>query len=107
MINIYDDYEKGRVKVFFKLKGDKVAGVTVGNRAVNAEAGIQFYVDDYISEQLNKCEFYMDGFKPILKVREGEQVFVPEENNEYKKRKEIKDLEEKIKKLKGDVNEIN
>jgi len=107
LINIYDDYEKGRVKVFFKLKGDKVAGVTVGNRAVNAEAGIQFYVDDYVSEQIHKFNLKIDGFEPKLELKDGEQLFVPEENDEYKKRKEIKDLEEKIKKLKGDINETD
>ena len=102
MINIYDEYKKGRVKVFFKIKGSEIVGVTVGNRAVNAEAGIQFYVDDYVSEQLNKCELYMDGFKPILKVREGEQVFVSKESEAYKREKEIKELQKRLKELNAD-----
>lgn len=94
----------GRTKVFFVVdeKGN-VSGKKVGNQVVSMEQGIQFYVDDYVAEQIDKCELYMEGFIPKLKVKEGEILFVPEECDEYKKQKEIEELERKLKELKGDA----
>lgn len=103
MIKTYNDSDIGRTRVFFVFDG----GVVVGNRSICTHAGIQFYVDDYVAEQIHKCELYFDGFTPKLRVKEGETLFVPEENDEYKKRKKIEELEQKLKELKGDEdNEV-
>lgn len=103
MIKTYDNRQPGTTKVFMVVKDNEVTSVIIGNQAVATEQGYQFYVDDYIAEQIDKCELVMDGLTPKLQVREGEILFVPEENDEYKKQKEIEELEQKIKELKGDA----
>lgn len=94
----------GRTKVFFVVdeKGN-VSGKKVGNQVVSVEQGFQFYVDDYVAEQIDKFELIIDGFTPKLVLKEGETLFVPEECDEYKKQKEIEELERKLKELKGDA----
>jgi len=101
MIKTYYQQEKGLEKVFFVLKDGKVTSVVVGNKAVSHEAGIQFYVEDYVAEQLHKCELYIDGFTPKLKLKDGEKLFVSEESEAYKKQKKIEELEKRLKKLKA------
>jgi len=103
MIKTYDNRQPGTTKVFMVVKDNEVTSVIIGDQAVATEQGYQFYVDDYIAEQIDKCELVMDGLTPKLQVREGEILFVPEENDEYKKQKEIEELEQKIKELKGDA----
>src|SRR5690625_3644639 len=103
MIKTYDNRQPGTTKVFMVGKDNEVTSVIIGDQAVATEQGYQFYVDDYIAEQIDKCELVMDGLTPKLQVREGEILFVPEENDEYKKQKEIEELERKIKELKGDA----
>jgi len=102
MIKTYSDHDKGRVKVFFVIEDGKLSGILVGNKTVSIKQGFQFYVDDYVAEQINKCELYIDGLTPKLRVKDGETLIVPEENDEYKKRKEIKELEERLQELKAD-----
>ena len=105
MVNVYDEYKVGRTKVFLAIKDKEITSVITGNSAVvKDEAGVQFYLDDYVAEQIHKFNLVMDGFEPKLELKEGEQLFVPEENNEYKKQKEIEELEKKLKELKGDAD---
>ena len=103
MIKTYDDYEKGRVKVFFNVKNNEVTSVVVGNKAVSHEQGFQFYVDDYVAEQLDKCEFYLEGLIPKLRLKEGEELEIPTEVEE--KEREIKELEQRLRQLRGDDDE--
>lgn len=100
MIKTYSENKKGRTKVFFKVREDIVSSVIVGNQAVSTEQGYQFYVKDYVADQIDKCELYMDGLTPKLRLKEGESLDVPTEEEE--KEKEIQELENKLKQLKGD-----
>lgn len=104
MIKTYADFDVTRVKVFYSVKDNNVTGVTVGNQSVPTEQGFQLYVDYYVAEQIHKCELYIDGLTPKLRVKEGETLFVPDENDEYKKQKEIEELEKRLKELKGDAD---
>lgn len=100
MIKAYSERKKGLTKVFFTVNDEgSVSSITVGNQAVSTEKGFQFYVNDYVAEQIDKCELYMDGLTPKLRLREGETLDVPTEEEE--KEKEIKELETKLKQLKG------
>lgn len=63
----------------------KVASVIVGNRAVSTERGYQFYVDNYVAEQIDKCELYFDGLSPSLRVKDGEELDVPEKTEREKR----------------------
>ena len=100
MIKTYDRYDEGRTKIFFSIDDDgKFGRITVGNQAVNNTKGFQFYVDDYVAEQIYKCEI-VKGDLPGLRVKEGETLFVPKENDEYLKEKRMKELEEELRRLK-------
>lgn len=103
MIKTYEEHDEGRVKVFFVIEGGVSSGVLIGNKTIATKQGIQFYVDEYVAEQIHKCNLYIDGLTPKLIVKEGETLFVPEECDEYKKQKEIEELEKKLKELKGDA----
>ena len=103
MIKIYDEGGKGRVKVFFSIIDGRFIETYIGKSFVPTGQGIQFYVDDYVAEQIHKFNLKMDGLEPKLELKEGETLFVPEENDEYKKQKEIEELERKLKELKGDA----
>lgn len=78
VIETYDERTVGTTKVFFKIRNGSVSSVLVGNKAISTEQGFQFYVDDYVAEQIEKCELYMDGFTPKLRVIEGEEIEVPQ-----------------------------
>lgn len=107
MIQTYKNNDGGKVKVFFVVEDGDVVSVKAGNQVVPTEQGFQFYVDDYVAYQIHKCELYIDGLAPKIRVRKGETLFIPNENEHYKRKKEIAELEEKLKKLKGDEdNEI-
>jgi len=100
-IKIYGEPDEKVVKVFFRVDdSDNVVSVAVGNSAVNYGKGFQFYVDDYVAEQIHKCELIIDGFTPKLMIKEGETLEVPTEEEE--KEKEIKELEERLQKLKAE-----
>lgn len=100
MIKIYEDFRNGRTKVCFTIKGGDVSSVIVGNRTVMTNQGFQFYVDDYVAEQIHKCELVLDGLTPKLVLKEGETLVVPTEEEE--KEKEIKELEERLQRLKAE-----
>lgn len=100
MIETYADYKKGRNKIFFSLENDKVSSVAIGNQVIPTGQGFQFYVDDYVAEQIHKCELVIDGFMPKLVLKEGEALEVPTEEEE--KEKEIKELEERLQQLKAE-----
>ena len=102
-IKIYGEPDEKVVKVFFRVDdSDNVVSVAVGNSAVNYGKGFQFYVDDYVAEQIHKFNLKMDGLEPKLELKEGEQLFVPEECEAYKKQKEIEELEQRLQQLKAD-----
>ncbi|KNE19676.1 hypothetical protein [Virgibacillus pantothenticus] len=100
-IKIYDKNDSGKLKVFFIVNDDnKVESVTVGNNAVPTRKGFQFYVDDYIASQIDKTELMLTGGYPQLRVKDGETIEIPTEEQE--KQKEIEELERKLKELKGE-----
>lgn len=78
MIEIYNGKGPGRTKVFFVTSKDEVTSVIIGNQSVSTGQGFQFYVDDYVANQIDKCELVMDGLKPTLQVKDGEEIEVPE-----------------------------
>lgn len=97
-ITTYDTRQPGTTKVFFKVRDGKVASVIIGNRAVSTDRGYQFYVDDYVAEQIDKCELFMDGLTPKLRLKEGETLEVPEKTE---KELEIERLEYELEKAKN------
>src|SRR5690625_7251794 len=101
MVNVYDEYKVGRTKVFLVIKDKEITSVITGNRAVvKDESGIQFYLDDYIVEQLDKFNIAIDGGSPVLILKEGETINEPTEK--IKKQREIQKLEKRLEKLKAD-----
>lgn len=103
MFKVYDKYSKKKTKVFFVIKGKKVVSTVIGNNVIiGDEAGLQFYVDDYVAEQIYKFNLKLDGFEPKLELKEGEQLFVPKECEAYKKQKEIEELEKRLNELKAE-----
>lgn len=101
MINVYDTYKTGRTKVFLVIKDKEIVSIITGNRAVvKDEAGIQFYLDDYIAEQLDKFNIEIDGGSPVLILKEGETIDEPTE--EIKRQREIQKLEQRLEELKAD-----
>lgn len=101
MVDVYDNYKTGRTKVFLVIKDKEITSVITGNRAVvKDEAGIQFYLDDYIVEQLDKFDIEINGGSPILTLKEGETIEEPTE--EIKRQREIQELEERLQQLKAE-----
>lgn len=97
-IETYDTRQPGTTKVFFKVVDGDVASVIIGNRAVSTDRGYQFYVDDYVADQIDKCELFMDGLTPKLRLKEGETLEVPEKTE---KEKEIERLEYELEKARN------
>ena len=97
-IQTYDTRQPGTTKVFFKVVDGDVASVIIGNRAVSTERGYQFYVDDYVADQIDKCELFMDGLTPKLRLKEGETLEVPEKTE---KELEIERLEYELEKARN------
>lgn len=77
-IETYDSREPGTMKVFFKVVDGSVVSIIIGNMAVSTERGYQFYVDNHIAEQLDKCALVIEGLTPRLIVKEGEVIHEPE-----------------------------
>lgn len=97
MISIYDKNIDGdKVKVFISLRNGAAHSTTLGNNAVSKVAGVQFYVDEYVSVQLDKTEFYMNGLQPKLKIKDGEELIIPEKSE---KEKEIERLRKELERL--------
>ena len=99
MVKIYNESGPERTKVFFVVRDGRVSRVITGNHAVSTEQGLQFYVDDYVAEQIYKCELYIDGLEPKLIVKEGETIEVPEKSE---KEKEIERLKFELEKLQNE-----
>lgn len=78
MINVYKNKDFARTKVFFSVVDDGVISVYVGDSVVPQEQGFQFYVDDHVANQIEKCELVMDGLTPTLQVKDGEEIEIPE-----------------------------
>ncbi len=97
-IETYDTRQPGTTKVFFKVIDGDVASVIIGNRAVSTDRGYQFYVDDYVADQIDKCELFMDGLTPKLRLKDGETLEVPEKTE---KEKEIERLEYELEQAKN------
>lgn len=97
-IKTYSNQEDGTTKVFFVVKDNLVMGVKVGNQIVSLDTGFQFYVDDYVAEQIDKCEMHLEGFTPTLRVKEGYEIDVPTDED---KENEIAELQRELDKLKG------
>ena len=102
MIKIYEEKDDKKTKVCFTIQDNRISSVIVGNQAVMTKQGFQFYVDDYVAEQIHKFNLKMDGLEPKLELKEGEQLFVPKECEAYKKQKEIEELEKRLNELKAD-----
>lgn len=100
MIKTYDKPKEGRTKVFFVINEDgETTSIQVGNNVVPTGKGFQFFVDDYVAGQIDKCELVIEG-SPTLAVKEGEVIHIPEESEEYKRRKRIEELKEELRRLK-------
>ena len=99
MIKTYNENGESRTKVFFAVENDRVTSVIIGNRSVPVEQGFQFYVDDYVAEQIDKCELYLDGLTPKLRLKEGEELEIPSEVEQ--KEREIRELEERLRQLRS------
>src|SRR5690625_3513529 len=103
MIKTYDSNVRGKTKVFFVIDKDgKVISRIVGNQAINVDMGFQFYVDDYVAEQIDRCELYMDGLTPKLRLREGETLDIPKKTE---RELEIERLKYELEKLQNEDEE--
>ncbi|MFD2133350.1 hypothetical protein ACFSKI_19225 [Pseudogracilibacillus auburnensis] len=105
MIETYSRNAPGRIKVFFVLdENDNVTSIKTGNRVVSTDQGFQFFVDNYVADQIDKCELYLDGFTPKLRVKEGETIFVPELSE---REREIERLKYELEVLQNEEEVIN
>lgn len=98
MINTYEKNVDGdKVKVFIAIENGAPTTITVGNHAVSKKGGVQFYVDEHVSVQMEKVNFSMDGFSPKLTLKDGEKINGPQKTEKElrmeKLRKELEELE--------------
>ncbi|GGB26959.1 hypothetical protein GCM10011409_00290 [Lentibacillus populi] len=92
-----DDNRHDKVRIFFNVdKEGNVSSVLMGNQAIPSRQGHQFYVDEYVALQVDKIEIINPGM-PILKVKDGEEIEIPDE---------VKQNEDKIKRLEKELNEL-
>lgn len=98
----YENTDGDKVKVFFAIKDGDIRSTTVGSSAISKKSGIQFYVDEDVSLQLYKMNFFMDGLKPKLELKEGEELEVIEKSE---KQKEIERLKKELERLREDEKE--
>jgi len=100
VVNVYDSRKNRRMKVFLVLdESDNIRSIKLGNNAVATEKGVQFYLDDYVADQLDKFYITLEGTNPIFELIEGEELLIPTEEQE--RQKEIEDLERRLKQLTG------
>lgn len=100
MIKTYDSKQPGTIKVFLRISNEEVVSVIIGNQAVSNERGIQFFLDDYVAEQLDKFNISINGVEPVFVLKGGEELEIPDDVD--RKQKEIEELERRLKELKGD-----
>lgn len=100
-IKIYSKKDKGRMKVVLTLDDDdNIIRTMVGNSAISHDKCIQFYLDDYVANQIDKFNIRLDGnVDPIFELKKGEELEVPSDAD--RKQKEIEKLERRLKELKG------
>lgn len=89
MIETYNKKDFGLVKVFFVVEDGNVISVKAGNQVVPTETGYQFYVEEHIALQIDKCELYMEGFTPKLRVCDGETIDIPQLTEKEKRKKQL------------------
>jgi len=99
LIKTYSEKRLGVSKVFFTVRDGVVTSILVGNNAVPTGQGYQFYVDDYVAEQIHKCELYLDGLTPKLRLKEGEELVVPQKTE---KELEIERLRYELERLQSE-----
>jgi len=96
MVETYDSRHPGTVKVFFVVSEDVVTSIIIGNQTVSTGRGYQFYIEDHVAEQIDKCELVIDGLTPKLVVKEGEVIYEPEKTE---KELEIERLKHELEQL--------
>src|SRR5690625_7790832 len=98
-IKVYNRKQTGLVKWFVDVNDGQFQSVAVGDQVVTKEQWFQFYVDDYVADQIDKCAFTMEEFTPKLVLIEGEELIIPTEEQE--RQKEIEELEKRLRQLTG------
>lgn len=99
MIETYSNKGNNRTKVFFTINENGLSSIYIGDNAVPTGQGYQFYVDDYVAEQIHKCELYLDGLTPKLRLKEGEELVVPQKTE---KELEIERLKYELERLQNE-----
>ena len=95
IIKTYSTKQDNTTKVFFGFDGDKLSNILVGNRAVPRTSGYQFYVDDYVADQIDKVDIDFNNGKPTLVVKEGETINKPQKTEKELRMEELqRELEE-------------
>lgn len=100
MVTIYKKPNPDRIKVFLTIDNNKITSVTVGNNAIVKDFGIQFYLDDYVADQIDKFNVDIKGLKPTLYLKDGEKLDFPPK--EKAKQAEIRKLEQRLRQLKAE-----
>lgn len=98
-VHTFNERLVNTTKVFFTIDNGNVVAVLIGNNAVPTRQGFQFYVENHIAEQIDKCELYFDGITPRLRLREGETLDVREKTE---KELEIERLKYELEKLQNE-----
>lgn len=88
-VHTFNERLVNTTKVFFTIDNGNVVAVLIGNNAVPTRQGFQFYVENHIAEQIDKCELYIDGLEPKIRLREGEAIDIPKLSDKEKRRKEL------------------
>jgi|SRR5690625_605689 len=104
MVKTYDSRQPGTVKVFVVVKDERITSIIIGNQTVATERGYQFYVVDYVADQIDKFDITFDGYIPILDLKEGEELIVPVKSE---KQLEIERLRRELEALEEDPEEEN
>lgn len=99
MIETYSNKGNNRTKVFFTINENELSSIYIGDNTIPSEQGFQFYVDDYVAEQIHKCELYLDGLTPKLRLKEGEELVVPQKTE---KELEIERLKYELERLQNE-----
>lgn len=96
MINIYNSNENNdKVKVFMSIKNGFITTTTIGNQAFVKKTGFQFYVDEYVAEQIDKLNVRIEGFQIELTLKQGEELTLPEKTEKELKFEQMeRELEE-------------
>lgn len=77
------------MKAFFEIENDKVVAIELGNDVVSQGSGHQVYIEEHVAYQIDKCELYMDGVTPKLRVRDGETIDIPHKTEKELRKEEL------------------